>query len=142
VGLTVVWDNTEKTVVRFIYGETWTWEDFHSAISAANQMMDSVEHPVVSIVDLSQSRHVPDNPTRHIRQVVNESRNHNNSNISVFLNADDFVQAICHASQRIYLDVRVFSKFYFADTLEEARILAFNLRQGLLKTRDTKPLNE
>jgi hypothetical protein len=91
---------------------------------------------------MRESRHIPQNPMRHIRQVVNESRKHNNSNISVFVGADDFIQALCHASQRVYHDVRVASKFYFVDTLDEARSLAVDLRQRLLDARKTKPLNE
>lgn len=142
MGVQVVWDNTDKTVVRFIYEGSWTWQEYHQTIQTANAMMDTVAHPVVSIVDMRATKYIPPNAMRHIRQVINESRNHNNSNIAVYLGADDFTQALVNATQRIYLDVRAFSQFFYAESLEAARELAHDLRRKIVVDpfSDTQPI--
>jgi hypothetical protein len=142
VGLEVVWDNNEQTVVRFIFEGNWTWEDFHTAIKIGTVMMDTVSHSVISIIDLRASKFLPANPMRHLRQMVSDCRKHNNASMIVFIGADDFVQAICYATRRIYLDVRAFSEFHFVDTLDEARVLSRNLHRKLVGDpfSDTQPI--
>lgn len=49
----VVWDNADKTIMRFIYSGSWTWEEYHDAISALQTLIQGVTHTVHMIVDMS-----------------------------------------------------------------------------------------
>ncbi|MEL7236056.1 MAG: hypothetical protein AAGK74_16240, partial [Chloroflexota bacterium] len=59
MGIRVVWDDDEKTVVRHIYEGTWTWRDFREAVHKAWAMMHTVDHTVDAILDLRNGDVIP-----------------------------------------------------------------------------------
>lgn len=122
--VSVEWDNPEKTIVRFIYAGKWTWEDFYKYIDQANSMMDTVDKPVVSIIDMSESSYLPPGAAMHIRNVVRMSMSHNNSNISVYLQAGRFLSAFMDVLNKSYPDLMSNTAWLYTDTLEEARQIA------------------
>jgi hypothetical protein len=124
MGIEAQWDNDEKTVVRFIYRDKWTWEEFYKYIQQANAMMDTVAHPVVSIIDMRESNYLPPGAAVHIRNVIRMSMSHNNAGISVFLKADRIVQAMIEVLQKTYPDILEHTEWLYAETLEEARVIA------------------
>lgn len=120
----VEWDNQEKTVVRFTYTGKWTWDEFYIHIKKTNEMMDTVDHICVSIVDMSNSGNLPLGASVHIRNIIRQSMSHNNSGISVFINAETLVKMIIDALRMNYPDIKDFSNFIYAKSIEEARIKA------------------
>ena len=124
MGISVDWDNAEKTIMRFVYEGKWTWEAFYETIERANQMMDTVERPVVSIIDMRKSSFLPYGAAIHIRNVIRKSQSHNNSDISVFLQADVIVKAMINVLQKSYPDILENTSWIYAKTLEEAQTLA------------------
>ncbi len=128
MAISVQWDNNEQTIVRFEYEGNWDWEGFYKYIGEANEMMDTVPHPVVSIVDMSKTNHMPPNAIAHIRRIVDVSKEHNNSNISVFVGAGRFAEMLFSTLQKVYPDTKTIAGFHFVDTIEEARPLALKLQ--------------
>ena len=124
MGIAIHWDNSEKTVVRFVYNGKWTWEEFYNTIAQANAMMDTVSRPVVSIIDMRSSNYLPPGAAIHIRNVIRQSQSHNNSGISVFLQADMIVKAMIDVLRKAYPDILANTNWIYAKTLEEAQILA------------------
>lgn len=124
MGISIGWDNEEKTIMRFEYVGEWTWESFYENIEAANHLMDTVNHPVVSIIDMSASNHLPFGAGVHIRNVIRMSQSHNNSGISVFYNADRIVQAMIDVLKKSYPEILAATQWYYAKSLEEARRIA------------------
>lgn len=124
MGISVDWDNSEKTIVRFVYEGQWTWEAFYGTVARANEMMDEVDRPVVSIIDMRKSNFLPPGAGVHIRNVIRQSQSHNNSGISVFLRADLIVKAMINVLQKVYPDIVENTEWIYAKTLEEAQILA------------------
>jgi hypothetical protein len=124
MGIAIAWDNAEKTIVRFVYEGKWTWEDFYQTIARANEMMDTVNKPVVSIIDMQKSNFLPYGAAIHIRNVIRQSQSHNNSGISVFLQADVIVKAMIEVLRKSYPDILANTAWIYAKTLEEAQMLA------------------
>lgn len=124
MGITVDWDNAEKTVVRFIYSGNWTWEEFYTTIRNANALMDTVDKPCVSIIDMRDSKFMPAGALVHIRNVIRMSMSHNNSGISVFLDAQLIVKAMIEVLRKSFPDILQNTNWIYAKTLEEARTLA------------------
>jgi hypothetical protein len=124
MGITIGWDNEEKSVMRFEYHGIWSWEEFYKNIEEANQMMDTVNHPVVSIIDMRDSPYLPPNAAVHIRNVIRMSMSHNNSGISVFLKATRIIEAMIEVLRQVYPDILEQTEWLYCDTLEEAREIA------------------
>lgn len=120
----VDWDNPEKTIVRFIYTGKWTWDEFYEVITRANEMMDTVEKPVVSIIDQTASPYLPPNAALHIRNVIRMSMSHNNSGISIFLKADTVGKMMIDILSQTYPDIRDNTTWHFTQNIEDARKIA------------------
>lgn len=124
MGIQIEWANDEKSIVRFIYEQKWTWEEFYTKIDEANELMDTVEHACVSIIDMRNSNHLPAGAAVHIRNVIRRSMSHNNSGISVFLQADVIVRVMIDVLRKSYPDILDNTEWLYAKTLEEAREIA------------------
>ncbi len=59
MNIEVLWDSDKKNILHFVYGENWTWEDFHAASKTSTQMIGSVEHTVDVIADFSNGTPPP-----------------------------------------------------------------------------------
>jgi hypothetical protein len=59
MGVEVVWDNAERTIIRSIFSGKWTWDDFYQSLDQTYGLMDSVKHSVHLIVDMRTSRLMP-----------------------------------------------------------------------------------
>lgn len=57
--VTSQWYNDEKNILYIKFDGNWTLEDYYSNAEVANQMIKSVEHSVVTLVDMSTSMTVP-----------------------------------------------------------------------------------
>jgi hypothetical protein len=117
----VEWDNEEKSIVRFIYTGIWTWDEFYIHVKEANELMDTVNDKCVSIVDMSKAGRLPNGASVHIRNIIRQSMSHNNSGITVFINAETIVRMIIDALRMNYPDIKDFSNFIYAKNIDEAR---------------------
>ena len=110
------WDNPQKTIIRSVFGETWTLDDYHAMIDTMHKMVITVDHPVHFISDFTKSKTSPAkllSTGRHIENTMTE-----NSGINVVVNANSFLKAMANVSKRMFLkDIEI----YFASTVEEAR---------------------
>ena len=80
MGVWVTWDNQEKTILRYVYEGTWTWDEWYTAVENARRMMEGVDHKVYLIVDaacqelppraLSRFRHATSGEAMHVKMVV------------------------------------------------------------------------
>ncbi|MEL6527547.1 MAG: hypothetical protein AAFQ07_17735 [Chloroflexota bacterium] len=120
----VLWDDEAKTIVRFVYEGKWDWNDFYTQIDAANAMMDTVSLPCVSLIDMTKSSYLPPNAAIHIRNVIQRSMSHNNSGISVFLNAGMFVEMMIGIVSKINPDIAENTEWLYTDDPAEARQMA------------------
>jgi hypothetical protein len=119
--ITVQWDNAEKSIVRYIYEGPWTLNDFNTAYLQARELMDTVDHKVHLIIDVTKSGLLPSNVLARSQSVAR--RHHPNEGSVVIVGASTFIRSLLEIYQRVYSDLVAPGKFHTAPNLEEARRL-------------------
>src|SRR5688572_13038796 len=116
----LVWDNENKTTLRYIYTGKWTWDELHLSITEGQRLMQSVEYKVHLIIDLSDSRLIPSGSfTSQIRGA--SSRMPDNTGLVVIVGNSLMLKVI----QKVMSVIpgRESKKGFVLSTLEEARHL-------------------
>lgn len=72
MGISIGWDNPEKTIIRYDFGQSWTWDDFWAALKADDELIGSVDHIVHLIMDFRLARFVPPNPGSKFRIIADQ----------------------------------------------------------------------
>jgi hypothetical protein len=125
MGIEIRWYNEEKSIMYFRYFGVWEWQDALAKVAEANSMMDMITEGIcVSIVDMSQTNYLPPQSGYYIRQLILQSQSHNNSGLSVFINADRVTSGVITLLTDMYPSIRDFSNFIYASDLAEAGRLA------------------
>jgi hypothetical protein len=131
MSIAVEWENDAKTILRFTYEGRWSWEDFYAKIGEGNEMIATVSHPVVSLVDMRKSSHIPPDAIEHIRRIIDISAQEQNTNVSVFVGAVLLQEMLIKTVNKSYPDVAANSMFRFTKTIEEGRALAEEIQASL-----------
>jgi hypothetical protein len=114
----VEWDNDGKTAIRFIYQDSWTWEEFHSSIQQGLLLMDTVNHSVDHIYDVTEAGSMPSGAIGQFSRLRNQ-RQHPNIRRRVLVGANRFIRLFSDVIIKIYPDVQ--NNFFVVATLDEAR---------------------
>jgi len=121
MGITVVWDNPEQTIVRYIYNGQWNLDNFYQALQESREMMDKVDHRVGLIIDVQNSKLVPNGVLSHGKNVA--LRKHSNQGLSVIVGASGFVRTLFDVYKKVYRTSFDESGYAFTATLDDARNL-------------------
>lgn len=120
MAITQVWDNPEKTVICVTYGADWSWEEMYTNAPLAGAMLDSVNHTVHSIQDMSNAPSVPNGGMGSIKHFPNISKmpmmTHPNAGLMVFVGSSKLVGMLTGALAKAFNLEHV----RFATTLDEA----------------------
>ena len=69
MGITVTWDNEDRTILRLDINRQWNWDEYDDAIDMAYFMITEIGHKVDLITDLSRDTAVPgDEAVRHFQR--------------------------------------------------------------------------
>jgi hypothetical protein len=115
MSISVIWDNEEKTALRFQRSQ-WEWTQFHEAFQEARAMLDTVEHGVDVIVDLTNAKLGASNLLSHTRTLA-ELQQHPAVGTVIVVGADTFAQALYHSANAGRPKAELFQ---FAQTLDQA----------------------
>jgi ketopantoate reductase len=67
----VDWDNDEKNIVRFLYDDVWTWEDFFNAVRQTKNMAEIAPSYIGVIMDAETSHlKFPPNMVTHLKNAL------------------------------------------------------------------------
>ncbi len=119
--ITFCWDDAEQSIIRFDYVSHWTWEELYTAVTDVNKLMDSVDHPVTHMIDLTQNGGVPPNLINHVQQLA--ALMHPNVEMTVIVGADRFVHMLGDLCFRLAGSRVDRSRFHWAESLEQARFM-------------------
>lgn len=119
MSINVIWDNPEKTIIRFIYNGDWTLDNFYDALEQAWSLQDKVHYTVHFIIDVQNSGFVPQGVLPHGRPVI--SRHHPNQGKSIIVGASTLIRALFQTFSKICAPRFEASMYGFAATLDEAR---------------------
>lgn len=130
--ITVCWDDAERSVLRFDYVGRWTWEELYSAVTEANGLMDTVDHPVTHLIDLTQNGGVPSNLINHVQQLA--SLTHRNFEMTIIIGADRFIHMLGDLCFRLAGSRVDRSRYHWAESLDQARFMVQVYRHHRVRT--------
>jgi hypothetical protein len=124
--ITVIWDNAEKTTIRYIIEGDWTWDEMNQAIATSNVMLDGVDRKIDFIHDLLHSTKMPNGILTQLRNLI--GKEHPNTGNSVLVSPQKsttmlFAKSLLNMIHKIYKQNWIFE---FTDTLEDARQMLAN----------------
>lgn len=119
MGISVQWDNSEQTIIRFAYVGNWSFGDLFDAMQDARTLMDTVDHPVHGIIDMRESKLMPNGALSLGRNVT--MRKHPNQGRTVIVGASGFARTLYDVYRKVYRTTFDESAYAFANSLEEAR---------------------
>ena len=127
----VLWDNDDRTTLRYDVQGHWTWNEFYENFAHARAMMQTVPHTVDFIVNPVDFRSRGYMPSGMISRVVQLYRNiPPNTGVTVIVGGGDFFRIINNVSRGFY--PRIAARYRFTDTLDEARAVLIKLRENKL----------
>jgi hypothetical protein len=68
---TIAWDNNDRTCILLTFAAGVTWDIIYTACDELYTMMQSVDHPVDFISDITSSPNMPkENASTHVRVIL------------------------------------------------------------------------
>lgn len=128
MGIRMVWDNAERTILCCITTGSWDWPDVDDALAEMHRMLDTVDHAVDYVIDMRGTRLMPRSPIWHGSRL--SRGRHANSGRTVFLGAPSVVQGVINVLGKVYPELS--GSLLFADSMEDARakLAAVKARSG------------
>jgi len=116
MGIEVRWVDTQQTAMIYNFLDPWTWQDYYTTTTQGRTMLASVNHKVIILINLSETRSIPPGALSHLRRAVSHS--HPNRGLVILIGLRSFVQAVANLMNRIY--PKIAAQVRFVTTLEEA----------------------
>lgn len=116
MNITVDWYNDQKTIIYYKFKIGWTFQEFRNVYQDVYNMLDTVDHTVDAIVDLTEARIFPKDTLTEMRRLTFEQ--HENGGITVIITES----AMSHTMYNFLKSVhkRFSEVFHLAKTLDKA----------------------
>lgn len=122
MGIQVMWDDERKWAVQYVFAPKWSWEDLKSAFAEAHALLDTVDYPVHTILDMRKTSSLPEHAITQIGKIgVNDPIHRNDSRMIVLVGVSAFVRAIISAAGKVFKPLSEQNDLRFVKTLEEAQ---------------------
>ena len=126
MGIQVIWDNEEKTMLRYIFDVRWSWDDFYGAKVEAYSLLDTVHHKVGVIFDTPAKVVLPSHLITHSKSAI--SKTHANTSVVAIVVPNTYARTMLAMVMK--LSKKAAETLRLVSTLDEARTLvADHLRQ-------------
>jgi hypothetical protein len=113
----IYWRDEEKQILVREMACTWTWEQYRAGIDAMKKMLESVEHPVIVLIDgRNVTNEIPENALQHI----SEANKHLPKNLSAQIIVSDSPWLEVMGAILRYMLPEEAHKYLFARTMEDA----------------------
>src|ERR1043165_51862 len=110
------WHDDRKTILRQVYEGRCVAADFHTCINDAYRMVNTVNHPVDIIVDMTKATFIG---TRFLSAQGNsEAKVQDNQRRAVLVGAPAFIRALVSIGKKVA--PKTTKNIHFAKTTEEA----------------------
>lgn len=90
--ITVRWDDEAHTRIYYVFSGSWKWDEFDALYADVYKMLDTVNHKVHAIVDLRESRLVPQDSLTQMRRLTFQQ--HENGGITVVITDNRFAHTL------------------------------------------------
>lgn len=112
----VLWDNDEKTIIRYDYSKGWTWKDFAEADKIYQQMRAEVTHTVHIIANFEDGAFPPMGALGKFKSAQEGTPG---DAVVVVVGGGLFITQLVSVFNRVYKALS--RKLMVADSLDEAR---------------------
>jgi hypothetical protein len=123
MNIDVVWDNSEKTAIRYDFHAGWDWDDLIQVLRQDDAMFESVDHFVHIIFNLKETPVLPANPSAKIDEIAS-ARPHARVGLIVLVATGPWIQKTARFFYKVHLHGNAGIKgLKGAATVDEARRL-------------------
>ncbi|GAB4521392.1 MAG: hypothetical protein OHK0046_32710 [Anaerolineae bacterium] len=121
--ITIVWDDAEKTRLRYDISGAWTWQELHEAQATIFAMMDeSPRARIGTIAHFTEGKvSIPPNTARDIQRLRFAA--HPKAGLTVIVGASGAMKAAFRLLRTAYTMTGRSVEFAYANALEDARLL-------------------
>jgi hypothetical protein len=127
MSLNVEWDDEEKTIILVTQSGGFAWDEWETVGRELEAMIDSVDHRVDVITDISDLVVPKDTLANFPKAARMPSLTHPSVGLTVFSGGSRFVQTLANLFDKVY---RPGEKLVFVSTLEEAYEVIAEHRQA------------
>jgi hypothetical protein len=124
-----VWDNESQTILRHVFVDKWTVEELRVSAREAWAMMHTVPHTVHAILDASNANTLPSGGVLAITNRIATYRPAN-AGIIVIVTHSSFILSLAGTFNKIYGRFHPSLRYYVVASLEEARMLCYDVIAG------------
>ena len=117
MGISVVWDDVEHTVIRWDFAEGWTWDEFQTAFEHSVKMTEDMTRRVDVIPYVEAAKSIPPSALGQFNRITRQMPPI--TGLVVITGGNTLVNAMISTFRSVY---RVGS-WRTASTLDEARAL-------------------
>jgi hypothetical protein len=122
MSVTVVWDNDEHTIIRYVFGDPWGWQEIREAAVQSNGWLDGspLAH-IHFIYDMRTTTTVPNGAITQLKTFVGTEHPKTGASFVVGARKNAVVllaQSLLNVMHRLH---DTGWKFGFVDTIEQAR---------------------
>jgi len=122
MGIAVIWDNSEKTILRYDIQGAWTWDDLRRAMDEIFTLMDESSAPRIgTIANFVAGVKIPGDALSRLSEFT--GRSHSKAELTVIVGAGFILKTAFGAFKRAAALAGKPVDFAYADTLDSARKL-------------------
>jgi hypothetical protein len=100
MAVSLQWHDAQKSALKLTFTAPWTWDDYEQLSPEIEAAMESVEHPVDLVIDLSEAGDLPEQALYHLRNAYSDTSP--NRGQYIFLGATDVFKTLFEAVDRHY----------------------------------------
>jgi hypothetical protein len=121
----VYWEDADKSIVRYDFEASWTWDELYAAYYEAIAMETSVTYRVDVILDMRRSNRIPANALLHVKNL--SEKQPPNIGVSIFVTTNTFIISMVNMAIKAYKKIAFY--FRLVNTLESAHEIIATARQ-------------
>jgi hypothetical protein len=125
MGITVQWDNDEKTVIRYDFRGYWDWAEFREKAEEAFAMTRSVSYKVDTISNFTHGTSIPRDAMFQFQRIMTNAPT--NRGVNCIIGISQFIRILVTVFSQIY--TKLGERLIIADSLEHARLILKQRRQ-------------
>ncbi len=118
MSIQLTWDNPQRTVLRWIFSERWSWGDIPAHFVDLDQALASVDHDVDYIIDFSAAQAVP---SFSPMQRYQSERSGSASGLMIAVGDATYAHTILQMARHLYAHQQHEPQVHFMPSLEIAR---------------------
>jgi hypothetical protein len=129
MGITVVWDNDEQTIMRYDFEGQWVWSEFFAATAEAFTLTRSVTQTVDSISNFKPGAALPSDALFQFRRAMATAPK--NRGVTVIVGGSTLIKTMVIVFGKV--NRQLGERLFLADTLDQARMLIssrYKTKQG------------